>query len=234
MAQAKNVTPLSPRPAGRPKVPRAVRERQMLAVAERAFAEQGFHAASVDAIAAGAGISKPMVYAYFGSKEGLFRGCMELARARLFDAINAGADAGAAPDEQLWLGVLAFFSFVEDQRDSAIILFGEAAHGPFVEESARIRHDIARLVSQLLFEAASAEGDEPSGLEFTEPLAHALIGAGESLAGWWREHPEHPKEAVARLLMNFAWMGFGGLVRGQRWVRPQVSDDAPGAAPRSL
>src|SRR5919206_347621 len=54
------------RPRGRrAKVPRAVREREMLAVAERAFAERGFHAASVDAIAEAAGISKPMVYAYF-------------------------------------------------------------------------------------------------------------------------------------------------------------------------
>jgi AcrR family transcriptional regulator len=232
VAEIEKVTQLTDRPAGRPKVPRAVRERQMLAVAERAFAEQGFHAASVDAIAAGAGISKPMIYAYFGSKEGLFRGCMEQARSRLFHAINAGADAGAAPDEQLWLGILAFFTFVEEQRDSAIILFGEAAHGPFAADSARIRHDIARLVSQLLFEAAAAEG--ASGLESTEPLAHALIGAGESLAGWWREHPDHPKEAVARLLMNFAWMGFGDLVRGQRWAPRPASGDVLGAVRRPV
>lgn len=232
MAAERNVTSITPRQPGRPKVPRAVRERQMLAVAERAFAEHGFHAASVDAIAEGAGISKPMVYAYFESKEGLFRGCMEQARARLFEAINAGADAGAAPDEQLWLGLLAFFTFVDEERDSAIVLFGEAAHGPFADDAARIRRDIARLVSQLLFEAAAAEAADPSQLESTEPLAHALIGAGESLARWWRAHPDQSKESVARLLMNFAWMGFGGLVRGERWAgRPPRGSERPARRP---
>ena len=54
-------------------MPRPVRERQMLEAAERAFADRGFHAASVDAIAEASGITKPMVYAYFGSKEGLYR-----------------------------------------------------------------------------------------------------------------------------------------------------------------
>ena len=55
---------------------RPVRERQMLAVAQRVFAERGFRAASVDEIAEGAEISKPMLYAYFVSKEGLYRACM--------------------------------------------------------------------------------------------------------------------------------------------------------------
>lgn len=194
----------------------------MLQVAERAFAERGFHAASVDAIAEGAGISKPMVYAYFGSKEGLYRGCMEQARTRLFDAVGEAADPGAAPDERLWRGILAFFTFVDEQRDSWTVLFGDAtgAAGPFAGETAHVRRTVARLVGRLLFEAAAAEGADPSALKSTEPLAHALIGAGESLAGWWLEHRDQPKETVALLLMNFAWMGFADLVRGERWSAP--------------
>lgn len=214
-----NVSPIAPRQRGRPKVPRAVRERQMLEVAERVFAERGFHAASVDAIAEEAGISKPMVYAYFGSKEGLYRGCMERARTRLFHAIGDAADTDAAPDEQLWRGILAFFTFVEEQRDSWTVLFGDAtgAAGPFADEAAGVRRRVARLVGQLLFEAAADAGADPSSLKSTEPLAHALIGAGESLARWWVEQRDQPRESVALLLMNFAWMGFADLVRGERW-----------------
>lgn len=201
----------------------------MLQVAERAFAERGFHAASVDAIAAAAGISKPMVYAYFGSKEGLYRGCMEQARARLFDAISDAADAGAAPDEQLWLGILGFFTFVDEERDSWVVLFGDAtgAAGPFADEAARVRQTVARLVSQLLFEAAAADGADLSALKSTEPLAHALIGAGESLARWRLEHQDQSRESVALLLMNFAWMGFADLVRGERW-RPATTRNGGG------
>src|SRR5688500_9404660 len=103
---------------GTRKVPREVREPQMLAAAERAFAERGFHAASVDAIAEASGITKPMIYAYFGSKEGLYRACMQRARARLLAALRDGVDTTAAPDQQLWHGLLAVFTFVERERDS--------------------------------------------------------------------------------------------------------------------
>lgn len=215
-------TPIRPRTPGRRKVPRAVREREMLEVAERVFAERGYHAASVDAIAEGAGITKPMVYAYFGSKEGLYVACMERARRRLFETIDEAADADAPPDEQLWNGVLAFFAFVAESGESWSILFGEptSRDGPFAVEASRLRAQLARLVAQLLGEAAAAEGLEPARIGAIDPLAHALVGAAESLAGWWMDHPDEPTERVAVWLMNFAWIGLGDLVRGEVWTRP--------------
>jgi AcrR family transcriptional regulator len=192
----------------------------MLAVAERAFAERGFHAASVDAIAEGAGISKPMVYAYFGSKEGLYRACMAQARERLFEALRRGADAGAAPDEQLWLGLLGFFTFVQEESDSWAVLLGDvtAGTGPFAQEGAEVRREIAGLIGDLLGRAARAEGLDEAAMGMLQPLARALMGAGEALAVWWTEHPEEPAERVALVLMNFAWNGLGELVRGRRWT----------------
>ena len=62
----------TPRRAGSRGVPRAVREPQILEVAGRIFAARGYHAASMDEIAAAADVTKPLVYAYFGSKEGLY------------------------------------------------------------------------------------------------------------------------------------------------------------------
>ena len=209
------------------RVPRAIREREMLEVATRVFAERGYHRASMDEIAEGAGISKPMLYAYFESKDGLFLACMRRARVALFEAITGGADAGAAPDEQLWFGVLGFFSFVEEERDTWDVLLGDAGSGAeqFAAERAKVRRDVGRLVGTLLRQAAADEGADPEELEATEPLARALIGGGESLAAWWRDHPGVTREGMARLLMNFAWMGFGDLVRGERWqgVRPAPS-----------
>ena len=55
----------------------------MLEVAGRVFAAHGFHDASMDEIAQDAGISKPMIYNYFGSKEGLYFAYIELAGQRL-------------------------------------------------------------------------------------------------------------------------------------------------------
>ena len=189
----------------------------MLAVAERAFAARGYHAASVDGIAEAAGITKPMVYAYFGSKEGLYRACMRAARERLFEALREGVDVTAPPDRQLWHGLLAFFTFVERRPDSWSVLLGDvtAGTGPFAADGAEIRREMTGLVADLLRQAADAEGLDVG--ELAEQLARALIGACESLAAWWEEHPDEPAEKMALVLMNFAWSGLGGLVRGESW-----------------
>ena len=192
----------------------------MLEVAERAFGARGFHGASVDAIAEASGISKPMVYAYFGSKEGLYRACMQRARVRLQEALRDGVDTGAAPDQQLWHGLLAVFTFVERERDAWAILLGEVTQGsgPFAAEGAAVRRELSDLIAELLRRAAAAEGLDPEALGLADQLARALMGAGESLAVWWGEHPEEPVERVALVLMNFAWNGLGGLVEGRTWT----------------
>ena len=197
----------------------------MLEVAGRAFAERGFHAASVDAIAEASGITKPMVYAYFGSKEGLYRACMQRARARLLQALRDGVDTGAPPDQQLWHGLLAVFTFVERERDSWAILLGEVTQGtgPFAQDGAAVRRELADLIAELLRRAASAEGVQTDALGITDQLARALMGAGESLAVWWGEHPEEPVERVALVLMNFAWNGLGGLIEGRTWSPPPAA-----------
>jgi AcrR family transcriptional regulator len=194
----------------------------MLEAAGQAFAERGFHAASVDAIAVASGITKPMVYAYFGSKEGLYRACMQRARVRLLEALREGVDTSAAPDQQLWHGLLAVFTFVERERDSWAILLGEVTQGtgPFAQEGAAVRRELSALIAELLRRAAAAEGLHTDTLGITDQLARALMGAGESLAVWWGEHPEEPVERVALVLMNFAWNGLGGLVEGRTWNPP--------------
>ena len=218
MGPTRTVQSVTPKPRGSRKVPRAIRERQMLEVAGRAFAERGFHAASVDAIAEASGISKPMVYAYFGSKEGLYRACMAAARERLLAALREGVDTSAAPDQQLWHGLLAFFTFVEREHDAWSVMLGDvtAGTGPFAADGAEIRREMAGLVGDLLRRAAEAEGLDVG--ELAEQLAGALIGAGGSLAAWWEEHPDESAERMALVLMNFAWNGLGGLVRGEGWT----------------
>ncbi|MBT9551328.1 MAG: TetR/AcrR family transcriptional regulator [Hydrogenophaga sp.] len=62
----------APKPQrGRPRDPERVR--RILEAAQRHFNEHGLERASVDAIAADAGVSKMTVYSNFGSKEGLFQ-----------------------------------------------------------------------------------------------------------------------------------------------------------------
>src|SRR5947209_17987877 len=208
--------PLDDPQRGRRKVPRAVRERQMLEVAGRVFAARGFHEASMDEIAQGAGISKPMIYSYFGSKEGLYFAYIELAGQRLLTRM---ADAAANvdvidPEETLLATSLAFFAHVDENREEWSVLFGElAARGaPSSQEVAAVRRTITNRTARLFDLVLRRAGSTPDKVGGTEALAYAFVGAGESLANWWLEHPDEPKEAMARRLVDVAWGGLKHLL----------------------
>ena len=70
---------------GTKRLPRAVREQQMLDAAVQMFSVNGYHETSMDAIAAEAEISKPMLYLYYGSKEELFGACLDRELTRFVD-----------------------------------------------------------------------------------------------------------------------------------------------------
>src|SRR6476661_8896898 len=61
-------------PGTRIRMPRAEREAQMLAVAEQVFSTRGIQATTMDEIAELVGVTKPLIYDYFGSKEGALIG----------------------------------------------------------------------------------------------------------------------------------------------------------------
>jgi AcrR family transcriptional regulator len=215
-------------------VPRVVREREMLEVAGRVFAERGFHAASMEEIAAGAGVSKPMIYNYFGSKEGLYFAYIELAGQRMLMRMgNAVRAAGTRPEERLWASALAFFGHVDDNRDEWSVLFGElAARGaPFSREVSAIRARVSDGTAALFDEVLQRSGVSPDTIGGIEPLAHAFVGAGESLANWWLDHPEESQGAMAARLMNVAWIGLSELLQSR--VDPWPLDHEPGSATRA-
>jgi AcrR family transcriptional regulator len=180
-------------------MPRPERERQMLEVAGRSFAARGFHAVSMDEIAERAGISKPMLYHYFGSKEGLYVAYVRQEGSALLAGMRDAAEPDAAPAERLWAGTLAFLGYVDEHRPGWALLYREAVSqgGPLAAEIAELRARIATIVHRLF----ASFGD---ATENSEALAHAFVGAGESVANWWLEHPEEPREHIAQLLVRLA------------------------------
>jgi AcrR family transcriptional regulator len=175
----------------RRRLPRPEREQTMLDAAGFAFATRGFHAASMDTIAEAAGISKPMLYNYFGSKEGLYVAYVERSGQALLDTMRHASDPAAPVGERLRGGVRAFLAYVDEHRSGWSVLYQEASAqgGPLAEQVAGLRLRIAHMLTTLF-------GDEA--------FAHAFVGAGESLANWWLEHPEVPRAELVELLMKIA------------------------------
>jgi AcrR family transcriptional regulator len=186
-------------PRGR--TPRAVREAQMVAAAERLFAEHGYHGVSMDQIAAASGITKPMLYDYFGSKEGLFLACMERARGRLFGAIGSAVRGAQDAESALRAGIYAFLTVAHDQRATWPVLFGEG--GRFNEAASSIRAEQAGLIAQLLRELPGWER-EPDAEEL-DAIAHIFVGAAEAVAFWAVERDEQRIDRVAGYLMAVLW-----------------------------
>src|SRR5436305_9917049 len=112
----RNVTPTATdarsMPSPRRRMPRLEREQQMLDVAGRSFAARGFHAVSMDEIAEQAGISKPMLYHYFGSKEGLYVAYVRQQGDALLAGMRGAAELDESPAARLWAGTLAFLGYV--------------------------------------------------------------------------------------------------------------------------
>jgi AcrR family transcriptional regulator len=202
------------------RLPRAVREQQMLDAAVRVFSRHGFHAASMDEIAEEAVISKPMVYAYLGSKEELFVACLRREATRLMEAIARVADPDLSVDEQLWRGLRAFFAFVDAHRDGWSVLYRQArGQEPFAAEVAAMRGRFVDVVAGMLGGVIRAAGGRRPRPEDLTAMAYALVGAGESLADWVLDHADEDPDVTATRMMNFVWMGAAQLLQGKLWHR---------------
>ncbi|MFF3764444.1 TetR/AcrR family transcriptional regulator [Streptomyces sp. NPDC001922] len=205
-------------------MPRAVRERQMLDAAVATFAQRGYRAASMDEIAELAGVSKPLVYLYLNSKEELFGACVRREAQALVEAVRSAVEpeCGSA-SRQLWNGLRGFFAHTADHPDGWAVLNSQArTHGePFADEVAAMREQLVAYVRRLIA-AAGCEArcaPEPVSEREIAGLAHALVGAAESLAGWANAVPgERPSaQETATVAMNFAWAGLQNLMDGNRW-----------------
>ncbi|MFI7306729.1 TetR/AcrR family transcriptional regulator [Micromonospora aurantiaca] len=202
------------------RLPRAVREQQMLDAAVKVFSRRGFHAASMDEIADDAGISKPMVYAYLGTKEELFIACLHRESTRMMEAIAGAAAPDLPADERLWRGLRAFFGFVGAHRDGWAVLYRQARGSqPFAAELAAMRGRLVEVVAGMLDHALRASGREIGATDL-EVVAYALVGASESLADWLADHPEADAGKTATRMMNVAWLGADQLLRGVTWHPP--------------
>ncbi|MFI8767781.1 TetR/AcrR family transcriptional regulator [Streptomyces sp. NPDC053792] len=191
----------------------------MVDAAVRCFARQGYQTASMDGIAELAGVSKPLVYLYLGSKEELFTACIRREAQALLGAVAAGVGGPEVPpDERLWAGLLAFFTYAAEHPDSWVVLSRQArTQGePFAGEVARMRDEIVAFVAGLIGEAAEAADGVITGRD-VDALAQALVGSAESLASWANETPGVTAKDAASTLMNFAWAGLGNLMKSERW-----------------
>ena len=201
---------------GTKRLPRAVREQQMLDAAVQMFSRNGYHETSMDAIAAEAEISKPMLYLYYGSKEELFDACLNRELSRFIEAVRADIDLEQGPKDLLTTTIQAFMHYIDANRASWIVLYQQATSSQMYSHTVREgRERVIDLVARLL----SAGTRHPDPDTDFHMIAVALVGAGEAVATRISAGEADVEDAV-QLLIDLTWRG----VRG----RP-VDEDATSA-----
>jgi AcrR family transcriptional regulator len=177
---------------------RADREEVILDAAQRAFAELDFRSVPMDAIAERSGVTKALLYQYFGSKDHLYELCVERARARLFDELEHRVSEAEPGWDKLRVFVEHYFDYLEANRDTSWLMYGEASRN--VVDDMRERN--ARSIAGIFTRAAEEAGRVPDPVGIAV-LAHGLVGAGEQVGRWWIQSRGVTKsEAVERFLSN--------------------------------
>ncbi|ANY08083.1 TetR/AcrR family transcriptional regulator [Pseudonocardia sp. HH130630-07] len=195
-------------PGPRRRVPRAERERQIVDAAVAVFGEHGYSGASMDTVAERVGVTKPVLYAHFRSKEALLLAAITRARAELLEVTARAAGEADDPESMLRGGTLAFFTYL-DRRAPAWQLFCSEA-GVTGEALEEIRAQQTDFIAGLL--AAQVPGTEPDRLT---GWAQVIVGAAERLAVWRGQDERITAAQATDYLMEVAWTGLAGLPRAR-------------------
>lgn len=204
MTSDTQVAPERPRRLSAPE-----RREAILAAAMEVFAATGFHASSIDAIAQAAGVSKALIYEHFASKRDLHGSLLEAHVGELFARLGASAAQGGEPDERLRRGLETFFAFVQERREAWRMLFRDAVDPEVADQLQRVQGQATQLIVDLMASDPAMPAIDEDRLDplWAEMVAQQLSGAMQSLANWWFDHQDVPREALVQAGVDFAWTG---------------------------
>ena len=168
------------------RLPRAERERQILDVAHARFARDGYANVTMDGVAAEVGVTKPLLYAYWGNKELIYLACLERDAQRLLETVGDAVGSAPNPADATELGLRSFFDFVSSERGAFRVLFDETlpTGGQVAQRVHEHREQIVALVATTLLAELPARARKKARVE-VEALSTAVLGAAEALARWW-------------------------------------------------
>ena len=195
--------------AGTKGVPRLDRETQILDVASKHFATGGFATTSVATIAEHAGISKPLIYSYFGSKEGLYEACLDRGGALLADEMERIARGDAVGVERGMRTLTGLFTLLEDQRHLWRLFFDTTAPttGPIRDAITGYADRIGRLADEGVTELMALAGNDDA-LDVSA-MTSVWLGIVDSLMTWWVDHPDQTADQMTQRCLRLLAALFG-------------------------
>lgn len=159
------------------------------------FGETNYDDVAIDDIADRAGISKGLLYHYFGSKRGYYVAVIRHAAARLLEQIEP--DAALAPEARAAQGIASYLGFV-DARATAYLALMRSGIGTDPEVLEILEETRETIVRRILVEGVGI----PEPLPIQRLALRGWVGSVEAVALDWLEKRQAPTEDVVRLLLT--------------------------------
>lgn len=184
------------------------RRTQIMVSGLEIFAEKGFHLASMDDIAERAGVSKPILYQHFSSKQDFYLGVLDERVEYLVQHIAESIDAAVGNRNRLEAAIACYFKLVDD-ADHGFRLIFESDFTMNHEVRARVE-DVVAQVSRIV----GAEVANQTGKSIGEAniLAGGLCGMAQAAAWRWLRlgRPIAMEDAISQTL-DLAWNGLSSV-----------------------
>lgn len=171
------------------------RRAQLLTLGLRLFSTRAYDEISIDAIAEEAGVSKGLLYHYFGGKRAYYLAAVEHAATGLLESMDAVPEALVGPARALAM-ITAYVDFVEHHGDAyGTLLSGGVGSDPEVTHLLeRSRQEVATRIMQGV------------GLEAPRPVfelaVRHYIGGVEAVVLDWHVRRQLPREVLLQFLVQ--------------------------------
>jgi AcrR family transcriptional regulator len=197
-------------------MPAAERREVIVRTATEVFAERGYDGASIDEIARRSGVSAPVVYDHFASKQDLYERLLERTRDELLEVWREHLFTDEAAEVRIPRAIAAWAGYVETHPEASRMYFRDPTGVPAVRAYHQAIHDQGRAaLGTILAREPGAEriagGDDAEGLEMAAEVMRAGLAG---LAIWWSDHPHVPRERIVTTAVNVLWVGFERVRRG--------------------
>ena len=163
----------------------------------------------LDAVAAHAGVSKPVLYRYFTDKSGLWLAVGRQAAASVVEAIAPAVAAVREERDVVVAAIDAYLAFIEADPQVYRFVVHQRGIARGTDVVADAMDTVASGLARILGDRLRALGlDSGPAL----PWAYGLVGYVQTVGDWWlRQRQPISREALTEYLTTFLWGGIAGI-----------------------
>lgn len=185
------------------------RRQEIIRVATRIFAENGYQTTTMEQVAKEVGFTKPIIYQHFASKDALYTEIVATTAEKLIASLQQVTAGEQTPRERVESAFRVYFDLVVQESDAFRVLFLQAGSNEHRHQLRAVEVDLVSFIEPLLNE----ELDDDHRRE----LAGGVVGMAEGAAVVWLVRqarlgwPETNSDQAKTLAKRIATLAWGGL-----------------------